>query len=194
MIRFLLERGAGRIQVDGEILERASRKCSFATIQLLLEKGAKTTSYTLLGLISRHSVADVQLLLKRGADVNTPNEYGQTALAVAARNDNLPMMNMLLAEGAKDLSGIALKTESSFVDIEAVQLLIEHGISFYTQEIYGKAIFDASSSGVETAKLQLLLELGADVCTQHDYENAIAATLWSGHTANFQLLLTHRAE
>lgn len=41
----------------------------------------------------------VQLLLKKGADINMTDSYGRTALSWAAAHGNLSVIKLLLAEG-----------------------------------------------------------------------------------------------
>jgi len=43
----------------------------------------------------------VELLIKKGADVNMTNKEGATALHKATETNNLDVMNILLRQGAK---------------------------------------------------------------------------------------------
>ena len=77
------------------------------TIQLLIDAGADPN------LLSREtrplheavfgdwgSPTSVRVLLSRGADINAPNENGQTALMVAAQHGEVECLRLLLEAGA----------------------------------------------------------------------------------------------
>ena len=44
----------------------------------------------------------VELLIKKGADVNAVSKYGGTALGLASRNGHMEIVNLLRDAGAKE--------------------------------------------------------------------------------------------
>ncbi|XP_046849432.1 serine/threonine-protein phosphatase 6 regulatory ankyrin repeat subunit B-like [Xenia sp. Carnegie-2017] len=86
-----------------------------------------------------------EMLLKSGANVDVPQENGETSLHIATRNNNISMIELLLSEGAnaarKSQKGeipLHIAVENSFFDIAAVlvnhvmksNLNLTHGVKF----------------------------------------------------------------
>ncbi|XP_046862983.1 serine/threonine-protein phosphatase 6 regulatory ankyrin repeat subunit A-like [Xenia sp. Carnegie-2017] len=86
-----------------------------------------------------------EMLLKSGANVDVPQENGETSLHIATRKNNISMIELLLSEGAnaarKSQKGeipLHIAVENSFFDIAAVlvnhvmksNLNLTHGVKF----------------------------------------------------------------
>ncbi len=78
-------------------------------------------------------VDTVRILLNRGADVNTKDNYGFTPLIFAAKYGHTTTVKLLLTRGAdvnvksKLLGYTALMNAAAFGDIEMVKALLERG-------------------------------------------------------------------
>ncbi|WP_295392588.1 ankyrin repeat domain-containing protein, partial [Thiolapillus sp.] len=77
-------------------------------------------------------VESIEKLLAKGADVNSANKYGKTALMMAAENWNLAAASVLLAHGADvnrktvaSCTALTLAAENDSPEVTA--LLIERG-------------------------------------------------------------------
>lgn len=109
-----------------------------------------------------------ELLIDKGASLNSaPGDFG-TALRVAAKTGNLDIMRLLLARGASvnigpGNHGTALKAAVEAENIRAVQLLLDHGASpDIAPGNTGSALIAAAKVG-NLQILRLLLDNGADI-------------------------------
>jgi len=122
MVKFLLDRGAKN---NGDALTAAAQQGQTDIVKLLLDKGADInvkdngrTALMNLGLIGEQidpatglpskittdgEIAKIKmfkLLLSRGADINTTNDFGETALMEAAQENDTNVIELLLARKA----------------------------------------------------------------------------------------------
>lgn len=88
------------------------RQADAATLSFLVEKGADVNQYDKskfwnpLSLAAHGGyAAAVQEMLRLGADVNAKNQYGQTALYWAARENKLECVDLLVLCGANPADG-----------------------------------------------------------------------------------------
>ena len=106
------------------------------------------------------------LLLKRGAEVDSRNSYGQTPLMRAAIKGT-EVVRLLIDAGAQinlmDADGqTALFCAIKYPHLENVQLLLERGIDVNSRDRLGRtALFHAVVSG-RVDSVRILLENGAD--------------------------------
>ncbi|KAJ7249840.1 ankyrin repeat-containing domain protein [Mycena rebaudengoi] len=142
----------------------------------------------------------VELLLKKGVDVNAQGgEYGN-ALQAASYNGQEAIVQLLIEKGA-DVNaqggdyGNALQAASYDGDEAIVQLLIEKGADVNAQGgEYGNVLQAASYRGHE-ATVRLLIEKGANVNAQGgEYGNALQAASTKPNTAVVQLLIDQGAD
>ncbi|KAF7179589.1 hypothetical protein CNMCM7691_008637 [Aspergillus felis] len=145
----------------------------------------------------RHTV---QLLIEKGADVNTQEGYYSNSLQAASHQGHKEVVQLLLEEGA-DVNtqggyyGSALQAASHQGDKEVVQLLLEKGADVNAQGGYYSNAIQAASRQGDKEIVQLLLEKGADINVQGDYYgNALQAASRHGHKEVVQLLLEKGAD
>jgi hypothetical protein len=106
-------------------LDVAVQQAQIDMVELLLAKGAKFHGQEMAqaasARIPKHSLAMVTALLKAGADVNSRDEYGGTALARASYRDNQDLVKLLLAQPG-------IKLDQTNVDGEtALMMAAENG-------------------------------------------------------------------
>lgn len=138
----------------------------------------------------------VDLLLKRGADVNalSPNsEYG-SALHAAAYEGHMEVVKLLLASSANlnyyhPKYGTPLQAAVSEGHRDIVELLIDRGAKVNGKgAIYGTALQSAAHRGFDEI-VEILMEKGAKVNAKGDHlGSALYAANSAGHT-NVQIIL-----
>jgi len=111
----------------------------------------------------------VKLLISLGANVNTKDEQGRTALMEAARNRNEKMIQLLINNGADVRNSTALIDAVggySYDDHKKeriVMMLIRSGANVNTKDEWDRtALMEAARNGCESI-VQLLIDNGADV-------------------------------
>ncbi|KAJ6458903.1 ankyrin repeat domain-containing protein [Mycena vulgaris] len=142
----------------------------------------------------------VQLLINKGADVNTQGGHVGNALRAASYNGHELVVQHLLNKGA-DVNaqggyyGDALQAASYNGHELVVQHLLNKGADVNAQGgYYGDALQAASLNGHELV-VQLLIDKGADVNAQGGwYGNALQAASYRGHELVVQLLLDKGAD
>ena len=122
----------------------------------------------------------VKLLLKAGADVNSANKNGDTALIVAASCGSIECTKLLIDAGA-DVNISNSQEETALIraaisnNMECVKLLIRAGADVNLGGC--TALITAASSG-RTALVRILLQAGAKVQKITDKNrNALASSV-----------------
>ncbi len=151
-----------------------------ALAALLVEKGADVNAaargggksipgYTPLMAACNHGDRGmVLLLLEHGANPNSVDEYGRSALWLSLENSQFEILDILLGHGAnidlKDKEGRTLLMEClSWERYEMFQWLLEHGAKTDVRDNEGRtALMLAAAEGKKVAA-RILLEAGAAV-------------------------------
>lgn len=148
---------------------------------------------------SKGQIQAVRAVLEKGANVNTSDEMGRTALMFAAFDGHTDIVHLLLSKGAqvdlRDISGrTALMYSSSGPFPETVQLLLDwkadpnavDGIEWWTPLMF------AAGEG-QLAVVKILLERGADPSLKDvDGDTALVFAQRRGHTEVERLLESER--
>ena len=114
--------------------------------------------------------ACLQLLLDRGAEVNTTNALDSTALQRAAFDFN--KLKLLVARGAQVNTRSALGHTPLMVAArsanshQAVEFLLAHGAEVNATNVDGATALMAAAAGGDARTVQLLLKYGADANAQ----------------------------
>ena len=147
----------------------------------------------------------VQILLEKGAEMNTENgEYG-TALEAASAEGHIEIVQILLEKGAevnvvreRGFYSTALEAASGEGHIEIVQILLEKGaeVNVVREGVFYNTALGQASAGGYTEIVQILLEKGAEVNAEGGgrYGTALGQASREGHTEIVQILLEKGAE
>ena len=129
-------------------------------------------------------LAEAQRLLRAGADVSIANNYGVTAMGLAAEVGNADMIALLLEAGAHadspDPDGMtALQMVARTGNVKAAQLLIDAGATIDARESWGgQTPLMWASARRHPAMMRLLISKGADVNARsavRDYQRHVTA-------------------
>lgn len=157
------------------------------------------TGASLLVIACAHEKV-VQMLLDKGADVNTQGGFLGNALQAAARVGYQNVVQTLLDQGAVvnaqgGYCGNALQAAAEGGDEEIVQMLLDQGADVNAQGGYfGNALQAAADQGYEKV-VQVLLDNGADVNAQGGNDrSALYAACYSGREEVVQMLLDNGAD
>ena len=112
-------------------------------------------------------IETVKKCIAAGADVNAPDEYGETPLQLAANWCNRPIMELLISEGA-DVDGGAggytpLYITVSSGAIEDAKFLISKGADLNTRDKYQRTPLHLASFRGRLTFVELLISEGANV-------------------------------
>jgi serine/threonine-protein phosphatase 6 regulatory ankyrin repeat subunit A/serine/threonine-protein phosphatase 6 regulatory ankyrin repeat subunit B len=134
------------------------------TVRLLITKGAHCDealmSAALIGAITSLSENTAEILIEKGADVNSKNQDGISALMIAASRGLTGTVRLLIAKGA-DKTAALIDTISSRQERTAT-ILIERGADVNAKNTEGVSALKLADSECMTNVLDLLISKGAD--------------------------------
>jgi ankyrin repeat protein len=130
------------------------------------------------------NVAEVQRLLKAGADVSLANNYGATPMGLAAEVGNAEIIKLLLEAGANADSPnpdgqTALLAVARTGNVKAAELLVKYGATVDARERWGgQTALMWASARRRPEMMQFLISKGADVNARsidRDYQRHVTA-------------------
>jgi len=130
------------------------------------------------------NVAEVQRLIKAGANVSLANNYGATPMSLAAEAGNTEIIKMLLQAGADVESAnadgqTALLAVSRTGNVEAAKLLVERGAKVDAKEKFGgQTPLMWASARRHPKMMEYLISKGANVnapSIDRDYQRHVTA-------------------
>ena len=150
----------------------------------------------------------VELLLKRGANINQANQHGHTALRYAAEAGHTDTVRLLLKHGA-NINQATLRYAAEAGHTGAVRLLLESGATVnQVDEMEGLPVLMWASKAKDLTLFELLLEKGTDskkakpkgesayelLAQRRDFKHLFHQAAENGHTKTAALLLEHGAD
>ncbi|MFN7038168.1 MAG: ankyrin repeat domain-containing protein [Alphaproteobacteria bacterium] len=124
----------------------------------------------------------LKILLDKGAGSGTVNNYGETALHLAASLGNMEILEELVKRDvnirnhieARDRNGqTALQHAAMFARVEVLKLLLSEGANIEAKDINGRTPLHLAARDWKVETVKLLLEKGANIEAQ-DNEGATA--------------------
>ena len=165
---------------------------AIAVVQTLREHGARLGLFDLAALGDADGLA---LALRDGDPANEADEIGRTPLFIAARNNHLEVVRVLLASGADPnraahdgqtpLSTACLHTLSQECDVEIVRALVEHGAPMTVEA----AILLEDLQAVRDA-----VAGDAGLLDGQDHESALGYAIHAWHPASLRCLIESGAQ
>lgn len=151
------------------------------------------TGLELLLAASRSGMLEmVKILLATGVDINTTDQYGRTALALATSpcgtgicDDKIGVVKALLAAGA-DVNQAATSLNALVGNVEVMKILLSAGADVNEKEDDGTTMLMAAVQGEEFDMVKLLLSSGAEVNVQD--ENGKTALNIAQETGNEEII------
>ncbi|HET9195953.1 MAG TPA: ankyrin repeat domain-containing protein [Vicinamibacterales bacterium] len=182
-----------------------ARFAGFLSIIAILLPAAAAAAGPLVDAAERGNLAEIQALVKKGADINAARVDGLTALHAAVYADRLDIVDVLLAAGAKaaatDRYGVTplyLAAVNGNADI--VRRLIDAGADPNATDAGGETVLMTAARTGSPAALRVLLERGARVdakepefqqtalmiAVREDHDEAVGVLLGAGASPNAQ--------
>ena len=199
-VKYLVRLGADvntRLYGKSVLSKAIEQNAGVEVIEFLREKGAKEWVISKEEALevsqgfwkdssNLKSLEEIKELLKKGADVNVSDKYGDTALMVAAINGQLEVVKCLVEGGAdleaKDgdgdtaLLGAAIKGK-----LDVVKYLAECGAELDVKDKYGITALMRAVSWEQLDVVKCLVELGADLeAKDEDGETALDTAKYYG--------------
>ncbi|KAN0073000.1 ankyrin [Elaphomyces granulatus] len=142
----------------------------------------------------------VKLPFRKGAEVDSADRYGRTALSYAVWNGHIATVKLLLRAGARvdsadEIGGTPLSYAICNGHNDVVKLLLKKGTQIDSPHDISKALLLSAARKGHEAVVELLLENGADIESKDDYNRT--PLLWAaenGHDVVVKLLFEMGAD
>jgi ankyrin repeat protein len=184
---------------------------SIAIRDVLLQHGADTNIRVdnfepLLTAVVRsqdYSVADVQVFLRYGANVNAIDDFGSTALHAAVERLDMQIVDTILQHdadvNARDGQGktplMLAVSQGPITSTEVVETLLENGADVDAVNRSGTtALREAVKCGLHLEVIKMLLDYGADVYSQEEGQRSILDIAHGNSNESITSLLNYFAD
>ena len=149
-----------------------------------------------LSVAAGHASLDIaKLFLDHGANVDSDNHWGCTALYCAVYARNNAMVKLLLDHGAKSQLDDSLRHAAFAGEADIVRMLIDRHANLNVREINGETpLYQAASEGHKEVIL-ILLEAGADASIgDKNGETPVAVAKKSKHPETADLIANYKVK
>jgi ankyrin repeat protein len=148
-------------------------------------------STALIAAATYGQIATVQLLLEKGADVNSTSYLRNSPLHKAVANGNTAVSHLLLDRGADVNSTNCLERTALHVAVEAgfkdlVQLLLERGARISKKDSYGNLPIEVAAASGHVTPVKVLLQMEEDPNMRR--ENARKAFVKAFSESKFEVM------
>lgn len=125
-------------------------------------------TYRLISAVAKSDIKTVEILLKKGADVNYKDFSGKVPLRIAMENNNKNMISLLLEKGAKiefkDSKGCTILLNAvEHGNVDMVSFLLEKGAFINCKDSLGQTPLLMALKYNNKNMISLLLEKGAAI-------------------------------
>jgi ankyrin repeat protein len=137
------------------------------------EDGKDEAMVSLHAAVKEGNVEVVQLMLERGADINSRDAHNRTPLQRAASSGKLDVARLLVDRGAEveppDRRGwTPLHSASRYGHLEISRILVDHGANVNARQSRRSTPLGLSARSGHLGIVKLLLEHGADINARND--------------------------
>ncbi|MDX1917468.1 MAG: ankyrin repeat domain-containing protein [Rickettsiaceae bacterium] len=189
-------------KIDTQKVKKEALKSDEVIHPVLTPEQQESVNRALFKAIGANNIpAVIDLIKKQGADVNTADRYGKTALMDAAYKGHNPITALLLERGADvnaaDRYGkTAIMEAAHYGHAETTRLLIDAGAEVNAAAHNGwTALMESAAWNWHTKVVQLLLERGADVNAADRYgKTALMEAASNRHNEITRILIAHGAD
>ncbi|MCP4602721.1 MAG: hypothetical protein GY847_19765 [Proteobacteria bacterium] len=207
MSAFLIEKGADVNQSnkkDQSPLFLAAKSGHIEVVELLLENGARVGHISLHSMIHFDDV--MQVLIEKGAKLNTKDAYGNTPLYLAIRRGQIATANLLIERGADVCAENKDKKTALHVAVqygpqkEIIKRLLAAGVDVNAADKYNETPLHYALREDVAEIVKLLLEHGANPNTKVTVRGratkrtTLQYAIDSGQIALLDLLISHGAD
>lgn len=154
--------------------------------------------YPLISAAENGHEAVVRLLLERGANIESKDTEGRTAISVAAENGQLAVVNLLLQQGANcELEANSGHTPVSFAICrgheDVVRLLL--GTDIEVKSTSGRTLLSWAAESINEAMLRFFLDKGLDIESKcRDGRTPLSYAAAGGNESIVRIMLEHNAD
>jgi ankyrin repeat protein len=202
LVELLIEKGAeinGKNK-DGETaLTIAVRSWSPRALAIIIKRQPELNNKTTLTRFTSH-IKNIELLIEKGADINSKNMDGETVLMNAIQNGNTELVELLIKNGA-EINGKSKDGETALMyaaqngNTELVARLIKNGAEINGKSKDGETALMFAIFENHTEIVELLIENGANINAQDKKgDTALLLAVQSGHEKVVELLIKNGAK
>lgn len=201
-------------QMDESSFLLAIKSRRLKITRLMFERGIADTIPPPIALAVHSGIPFVQLCLEFGADINALGELGMeffqiyqqetTALTVAARLGDIPMMTFLLDQGADPDAGLPMRrpivAAATSGRIDAFRYLLQHGVDLVGLQDYVSDLLEIGCNYGDAEMVALMIDtlvernLGFDAVSLIDESGLVYRATLEGNIDTLKMLLKRGGE